>query len=88
MKDVYHILMIEGLEVDSLGNYVDYIGIEDNVITKEDDFLVAQSKIFAQEEWLVQNGYTSMDMLGYKDMLEYMDEYEYNRFQYPLSEDH
>ena len=80
MKDVYHILMIEGLEVDSLGNYVDYKGLSGNIITCVDDLMVAQSKIFAQEEWLVQNGYTAMDMLDYVD--------EYNKLQYPLSEDH
>lgn len=80
MKDVYHILKIEGLEVDSLGNYVDYKGLKDNIITSTDDLLVAQNKIFAQEEWLVQDGYTSMDMLDYMD--------EYNKLQHPLSEDH
>lgn len=57
----------EGLELDKTGNYIDYHGIKDNIITEEDDLMISQEKIYAQERWLVENGYTSMDMLDYKD---------------------
>lgn len=57
----------EDLIVDKMGNYVDYEGLNDNLIGEKDDLAVMQSKVQAQERWLINNGYTSMDMLDYME---------------------
>lgn len=46
--------------VDDLGNYIAYKGIKDNVITDEDDLLVAQEKVYTQERWLILEGISDM----------------------------
>ena len=57
-----YILRDEYFTVDDLGNYIDYLGIEDNEITDNDDLLVAQEKVYAQERWLIEEKISDMKM--------------------------
>ena len=55
LRDLYFV-------VDDLGNYIDYAGMKDNLITEDDDLVIAQEKVYTQEHWLISNRISDMNM--------------------------